>query len=266
MKSPIDPIWEDVKNSVSLEELHFLRKCFRSYSSKAHVFNVLQDLTLVQKFSPPPQHLLDFGCGIGLQSYLLAKRDYKVTGLETVEDKSLDEFLKGKAENHIKSREDSMENVWGIINKKQKISFTFYDGENIPFDDGHFDGIFTYAVVEHIPLSEVPHILDELNRVLKRGGMLYIFQLPQRTSYTEFIARKLGLESHPFLWELSAITGMLEQRKLDVVYTKRVDMVFNHPHKVVNPLFSILRPLNKFLCASPLSYFAHHLTVIAQKC
>jgi len=265
MKTPIDPVWEEIKKNVSIEELHFLRKCFRSYSSKAHVNNVLQDIKMLRKTTPPPQHILDFGCGIGLQSYLLASNGYQVTGLETIEDKSLDEFLKGKAETHIKSREDSMENVWNTIQQKEDISFKFYDGKDIPFKDGHFDAVFTYAVIEHIPLSEVPHILDELYRVLKSGGMFYIFQLPQRTSYTEFIARTLGLESHPYLWELSVITGMLETRGFRIVQTKRVDMLFNHPHKVINPLYPLLEPLNKILNHTPLSYFAHHLTIIVQK-
>jgi SAM-dependent methyltransferase len=265
MKTPVAPIWEELKKQMTLEELDFLSKCFQSYSSKAHVDNVVRDLDLVQRITPPPQRVLDFGCGIGLQSYLLAKRGYQVIGLETVEDKSLDDFLKGKADSHIESRENSMQNVWEVIREKTTVSFTFYDGIDIPYNNEYFDVIFTYAVLEHIPLNEIPHILDELCRILKSDGVFYVFQLPQRTSYTEFIARCLGLESHPFLWEMETIKKMLTTRDFKILCTQKVDMLFNHPHKVINPLYSILWPLNRFLSVSPLSYFAHHLTIIAQK-
>lgn len=46
----------------------------------------------------------------------------------------------------------------------------FYDGKRIPFDDGHFDCIFTSEVFEHV--FNLPEVLDELNRVLKPGGLI----------------------------------------------------------------------------------------------
>ena len=265
MKTPVSEIWDDVSKSVTLDELTFLRKCFRAYSSKAHIRNVMHDLEILKKLSPPSQRILDFGCGIGLQSFLLAKAGYQVIGLETVEDKSLDGFLKGKAESHIKSREESMENVWQVINKKTKINFKFYDGKKIPYQDGHFDIVFAYAVLEHIPPIEVPNIINEIHRVLRTNGLFYIFQLPQRTSYTEFIARKLGMESHEFLWDLKTVNSLLDKNGLRTIYSEKVDMLINHPYKIVNPLSPIIDPLNKFLSHTPLSYFAHHLTIISQK-
>lgn len=265
MKTPVSEIWDDVSKIVTMEELTFLRKCFRAYSSKSHIRNVMHDLDILKKLSPPPQKVLDFGCGIGLQSYLLAKMGYQVIGLETVEDKSLNGFLKGKADEHIKSREASMENVWNVINENTKINFRFYDGKKIPFNDEHFDLIFAYAVLEHIPPDEVPEIINEITRVLKNGGLFYIFQLPQRTSYTEFIARKLGFESHEFLWDIKTANRLLAKQGLKTIYSEKVDMLINHPYKIVNPLFSIMNSLNRFLSHTPLSYFAHHLTIISEK-
>lgn len=265
MRTPIDDIWDDIKHTVTLKELDFLKKCFRAYSSKAHVRNVMKDLEILKKMSHPPKRILDFGCGIGLQTFLLAKLGYEVTGLETVEDKSLDGFLKGKAESHIRSREESMENVWKTIKQKISVDFQFYGGKKIPFGTEHFDIVFAYAVLEHIPPIEASNILVEIRRVLKKNGLFYIFQLPQRTSYTEFIARKLGMESHEFLWNLTTVSTMLKTEGFKVIHSEKVDMLINHPHKIVNPLFPILRPLNELLCHTPLSYFAHHLTVISRK-
>jgi SAM-dependent methyltransferase len=265
MKTPVSEIWNDVSKAVTMEELTFLKKCFRAYSSKGHIRNVMHDLEVLRSLSSPPQRILDFGCGIGLQSYLLAKMGYQVIGLETVEDKSLDGFLKGKAESHIKSREESMENVWRVINKKTRIDFRFYDGKKVPFDNGAFDIVFAYAVLEHIPPVEVSDIITEINRILKEDGLFYIFQLPQRTSYTEFIARKLGMESHEFLWDLKTVNSRLKEKGFTTVYSEKVDMLINHPYRIVNPLARIIDPLNRLLCHTPLSYFAHHLTIISKK-
>jgi SAM-dependent methyltransferase len=265
MENPIASIWRELEEKVSSADLDFLRKCFRAYSSKAHINNVLHDLNVLAQISPPPQRVLDFGCGIGLQSFLLARNGYEVYGLETVEDKSLDGFFRGKAEAHILSREESMQSVWSIIRARAQVDFRLYDGLKQPFPDGYFDIVFSYAVLEHIPPDDLPAILHEIGRTLRSNGMLYIFQLPRRTSYTEFLARKLGMESHPFLWDLRHMTRLLNKTRFCVEYSEKVDMLFNHPFRIINPLFPMLRVLNNALVHTPLSYFAHHLTVVARR-
>ena len=264
MENPIYPIWSELAEKASSVDLDFLKKCFRAYSSRAHISNVLHDLGVLRKISPPPQKVLDFGCGIGLQSFLLAKNGYSVCGLETVEDKSLNGFFRGRAESHIASRFESMKNVWSVIRNNVCVDFKFYDGAKQPFDDGHFDVVFAYAVLEHIPPVELPKVLFEIRRVLRHGGFFFIFQLPRRTSYTEFLARKLGLEAHPYLWDLKSMEQLLARSGFRVSFSERADMLFNHPYRIVNPLFSVLKPLNKVLINTPLSHFAHHLTIVAE--
>jgi SAM-dependent methyltransferase len=46
----------------------------------------------------------------------------------------------------------------------------FYDGERIPFGDESFDCVFSSEVFEHV--FNLPDVLDEINRVLKPGGLL----------------------------------------------------------------------------------------------
>jgi SAM-dependent methyltransferase len=265
MENPIASVWTELKGKVSSADLDFLRKCFRAYSSKAHIHNVLHDLGIVIRMSPPPQKVLDFGCGIGLQSFLLSRNGYNVYGLETIEDKSLDGFFKGRAQSHIMTREESIKSVWSVIKAKVDVNFRFYNGLKQPFPDGFFDIIFSYAVLEHIPPNDLPAIIDEIARTLKPDGFFYIFQLPRRASYTECVARAMGMESHPYLWGLKSMEKLLNEAGLHVTYSEKVDMLFNHPYKMVNPLFPLLRPINGFLIRTPLSCFAHHLTVVARK-
>jgi SAM-dependent methyltransferase len=45
------------------------------------------------------------------------------------------------------------------------------DAHNLPFEDGVFDGVWVQAVLEHV--LEPATIVDEIHRVLRRGGLVY---------------------------------------------------------------------------------------------
>jgi len=46
----------------------------------------------------------------------------------------------------------------------------YYDGKNIPFEDAHFDSIFSSEVFEHV--FNLEEVIPELHRVLKPEGYL----------------------------------------------------------------------------------------------
>ncbi|MGB4773369.1 MAG: class I SAM-dependent methyltransferase [Chitinophagaceae bacterium] len=48
----------------------------------------------------------------------------------------------------------------------------FYDGHTLPFQDDHFDSIFSSEVFEHV--FNLPEIMGELRRVLKPGGLILV--------------------------------------------------------------------------------------------
>lgn len=76
----------------------------------------------------------------------------------------------------------------------------------LPFEDGNFDTVLSCGVLEHVQDPDAS--LDEIGRVLRPGGTFYVTNLPNRYSYTERIARLLGLYYHG-------------QLPADRVYTKR---------------------------------------------
>jgi 2-polyprenyl-6-hydroxyphenyl methylase / 3-demethylubiquinone-9 3-methyltransferase len=51
-------------------------------------------------------------------------------------------------------------------------------GEKLPFDDNSFDIVFCCDVLEHV--SDVPKVISEISRVLKKGG-LFFFDTINRT-------------------------------------------------------------------------------------
>ena len=51
----------------------------------------------------------------------------------------------------------------------------FYDGKKIPFEDNHFDSVFSSEVFEHV--FNIDEVLPEIYRVVKPGGKL-LFTCP----------------------------------------------------------------------------------------
>jgi len=87
--------------------------------------------------------LLDFGCGSKPYKELFNVQEY--IGLDIEES--------------------------GHSHENEEID-VYYDGKTIPFDDKHFDSVFSSEVFEHI--FNLEEILTELHRVLKPGGHMLI--------------------------------------------------------------------------------------------
>ena len=48
----------------------------------------------------------------------------------------------------------------------------FYDGKHIPFEDNHFDAVFSSEVFEHV--FNLDEVLKEIHRVMKQGAKILI--------------------------------------------------------------------------------------------
>ncbi len=64
----------------------------------------------------------------------------------------------------------------------------------LPYPDDHFGAVLSCGVLEHVQDPDAS--LDELHRILKPGGRLFVYKLPNRRSYLEAIARRAGLYYH----------------------------------------------------------------------
>lgn len=95
--------------------------------------------------------VLDVGCGDGVLSYLIAKKNAAVSGLDYSEIAI--EFAKEKI-------------------KEYSIDFKRGSAYELPFEDDCFDAVVSSDVIEH--LEDVPRYLSEIRRVLKDGGVAVI--------------------------------------------------------------------------------------------
>ncbi len=68
------------------------------------------------------------------------------------------------------------------------------DPVTLPYDDDSFDAVLSCGVLEHVINPDAS--LDEIWRVLKPSGVFYIYNLPNRYSYLEEIAKRMGIYYH----------------------------------------------------------------------
>ncbi len=117
--------------------------------------------------------VLDWGCGYGQMTDLMRRR-----GIDAVAF-NYDPHFDGRR---------PLERYPGIE--------AIYSSEpsRLPFSDAEFDAVLSCGVLEHVEFPDAS--LDEVRRVLRPGGRLYVYKLPNRASYLERIARRAGLYYH----------------------------------------------------------------------
>lgn len=65
---------------------------------------------------------------------------------------------------------------------------------NLPFKDGEFDAIVICEVVEHLNFNPLP-VLQEINRILKKDGVLYI-SMPNQAKFQHRVNLLKGISIH----------------------------------------------------------------------
>jgi SAM-dependent methyltransferase len=115
--------------------------------------------------------VLDWGAGWGQTSLLLRARGVRVVAYD-VEDKGAASSLLREAD----------------------VPYVVSAGPELPFPDASFDGALNCGVLEHV-LDEA-QALAELRRILRPGGRLFTYHLPNRHAYTEWLGRRLGRFHH----------------------------------------------------------------------
>jgi 2-polyprenyl-3-methyl-5-hydroxy-6-metoxy-1,4-benzoquinol methylase len=117
-----------------------------------------------------PATILDWGCGLGQVSDMLVAAGLDVSSFDY--------------------RPDAPDAVVALERYPNVLAHLSTDPRTLPYDDASFDAILSCGVLEHVRDPDAS--LDELARVLKPGGMLYVYKLPNSGSYLEWIARRLG--------------------------------------------------------------------------
>lgn len=186
--------------------------------------------------SDKPEAVLDWGCGWGQVADLLIQRGLNV--------KLFDYEGPGAPE------------AEAPLERYPELS-AFFSAEpvKLPYEDNSFDAVVSCGVLEHV--SDPDGSLDEIRRILKPGGTLYIYKLPNRTSYLEWIAKKLGWYYHgkePFdkLYTLSSARELVTNHGYEVLESRRSNMLpLTAGGSLANRFGGLVWSLNKILARIP---------------
>lgn len=100
---------------------------------------------------PSGAHVLDVGCGSGIQAKYLLDRKVQVTGIDI--SKGMLKFARSYA---------------------PEGTFLLLSMENLPEFEGEFDGVMSQASLLHIPKKEAAGVVKKMADKLKPGGVLYL--------------------------------------------------------------------------------------------
>jgi ubiquinone/menaquinone biosynthesis C-methylase UbiE len=131
----------------------------RDYEARKVGFDILVNVEDLKG-----KKILDIGCGFGaFLMYALEKGAKEVSGVEV-------------SEQDLKTAKNSLKSKNVILKEGSAI--------NLPFPDNYFDTVVSFEVLEHIPKNTELKMFSEINRVLKKGGILYL-----STPYASFISK-----------------------------------------------------------------------------
>ncbi len=136
--------------------------------------------------------LLDWGCGYGQVSWLLRRRGLPVVSCDIEERPARNaiDMLKDVEINYLR------------------------DPIRLPYEAETFGAVLSVGVLEHVGAENVDASLREVTRVLRPGGLFFIFMLPNRFSWAEFIADLRGVSVHPDKYTFGRIERILREHSL----------------------------------------------------
>lgn len=143
------------------------------------------------------------------------------------------------------------------------------DPVRLPYADGAYDAVLSMGVLEHV--SDPDASLDELARILEPGGLLYVYKLPNVTSYLEAIARRTGGYYHgqlpdDRLYTLASARSLLERHGYQVLEIRHANMLpLTLPGKLATRLAPAIWGANRALSAVPgLNRLATNVELLAR--
>ena len=143
------------------------------------------------------------------------------------------------------------------------------DPVRLPYDADRFDAVLSCGVLEHVAYPGAS--LAEIRRVLKPGGTIYVYKLPNRRSYLEKIARLAGMYYHGELpddrvYTRRTATSLLEMSGYEVLEARLANLLpLTTGDRLTNRYASTVWQLNAQLERVPLlSWLATNVNVVAR--
>ncbi len=236
---------------------------FFDFDSFLYASSVMDDFSVMEDylFRYNAKKILDTGVGVGLTSWYLCRKGFEVTASDI-------EISRHKYNMDVEYDQSAL---WKNIQVAcPGLKFVEVPRNKMPFGDGEFDALISFAVLEHVEPGSLNQWLDESARVLKKNGLFLLFKCPQKTSLSENLCRKLGIGAHDMLFSKKEITMLFEKRGFRELYSKIEDFFpyFLKPYfiqKAYDLIGPFLRQLDRLICLTPIKFFAHNIECVYVK-
>ena len=196
--------------------------------------------------------VLDWGCGFGQMSDLLRRRGVDTTSCDYDPSAAGDGELR------------DLDLFPGV-----QATFTSHP-VRLPYADDQFDAVLSMGVLEHV--ADPEGSLDELGRILKPGGLLYVYKLPNRFSYLEAIARRTGQHYHgerpeDTLYTVPSARELHERHGYDVLKVRYANMLpLTVPGRLTTTLAPLIWAVNRILARVPgLNRLSTNVELVARR-
>lgn len=156
---------------------------------------------LVKKHLPDAKKpkLLDIGCGHGLIHKHLKEANYDIVGVEMA-----DEVLELAK------------------NANPEVTYFNHDGTTLPFESQQFDVAITICVMHHVPPFQWVSFLQEMKRVVKRGGLAIVFEHNPYNPFTRYIVANNILDEDAVLLSSFRLKKLMLQVGFERVRSKNI--------------------------------------------
>lgn len=150
--------------------------------------------------------LLDYGCGRGDLLRLMAKRGLRPRMLGSdVSGAMLREGAK----------------AWPLEFAPLP-SLLQQAGAGVPCDSGVADLVVISSVLHHVPVAERPDVYREINRILKPGGRVVVFEHNPLNPVTRYVVSHTPIDRNAILLHAGEVAGGLQQAGFGTVRTNYI--------------------------------------------
>ncbi|KKR58800.1 MAG: Methyltransferase type 11 [Candidatus Curtissbacteria bacterium GW2011_GWA1_40_47] len=193
----------DILTSVAIR----LVKLTGKSSHAVHPKHLLNERVWFQKYLKGSDRVLDLGCGSGQYILKIAPKVKMCFGLDV--DKKAISFAQKQA------KEKLLKNIKFLI---------FDANRKLPFANNYFDEVIVSDTLEH--LEKRSFVLSQINRVLKKSGLLFLVTDNPQTSWKK-IQKSAGLfyyadKDHKYEYSKEEIVKILIQKGFKILSLKPV--------------------------------------------
>lgn len=180
------------------------------YAEAGALYFDMNHITTFASKLPSGASVLDAGCGVGRDANILTKQGLSVTGL------------------------DLSKGLLRVASKRfPDISFIYGNLLKLPFDDAHFDGVWSNTSLLHLEtVNDVKQSLAEMYRVLKQPGLIHVVVKAQTgKDKTAVVSDKLSGHDRFFQYfTLDEMRGLLREAGFTIILSKEYSEIETITH------------------------------------